>query len=171
LTAFGRAAALNLDYQRAHRVLPFPFHFLNNNQAMNVKPRNYSWREFYEHVIDLTQYSFSPGAIFRRFGATSGMTSRSLNLLRAVSTEGFGRLKYFKEIRARLDTDRQFVPYFEQETAEIPEFYTGLARKDLGFLWEWLPADGMNHDPCAYLKSERSASNLVSAPVTAVARL
>ncbi len=54
LTAFGRAAALNLDYQRAHRVLPFPFHFLNNNQAMNVRPRNYSWRGFYERVIGLT---------------------------------------------------------------------------------------------------------------------
>jgi hypothetical protein len=39
LTAFGRAAALNLDYQRANRVLPFPFHFLNNNQAMNVRNR------------------------------------------------------------------------------------------------------------------------------------
>ena len=59
LTAFGRAAALNLDYQTANRVLPFPFHFLNNNQAMNVRPRNYSWRAFYDHVIDLTRYSFS----------------------------------------------------------------------------------------------------------------
>ena len=43
LSAFGRAAPLNLEYQRAGRVLPFPFHFLNNNQAMNVKPKNYSW--------------------------------------------------------------------------------------------------------------------------------
>lgn len=169
LTAFGRAAALNLDYQRANRVLSFPFHFLNNNQAMNVRPRNYSWSGFYEHVIDLTRYSFSPRAIFRRFGATSGMTSRWLNLLRAVSTEGSGRLKFFRKIRARLDTDRQFAPYFEQETTEIPEFYTDLARRDLGFLWEWLPAGGMKHDPCAYLKSERSATNLVSAPVAAAA--
>ena len=66
LTAFGRAAPLNLDYQRAQRVLPFPFHFLNNNQAMNVRPKNYSWRDFYDHVIDLTGYSFSWRAIFRR---------------------------------------------------------------------------------------------------------
>ena len=44
LTAFGQAAPLNLEYQRAGRVLPFPFHFLNNNQAMNVRPKNYSWR-------------------------------------------------------------------------------------------------------------------------------
>src|SRR5205823_588106 len=63
LTAFGRAASLNLDYQRAERVLPFPFHFLNNNEAMNVRPRNYSWSRFYDRVIDLTRYSFTWRAI------------------------------------------------------------------------------------------------------------
>ena len=26
------------------RVLPFPFHFLNNNHAMNVRPKNYPGR-------------------------------------------------------------------------------------------------------------------------------
>ncbi|MFQ5584515.1 MAG: B12-binding domain-containing radical SAM protein, partial [Calditrichia bacterium] len=31
LSAFGQAAPLNLEYQAADRVLPFPFHFLNNN--------------------------------------------------------------------------------------------------------------------------------------------
>lgn len=170
LTAFGRAAALNLEYQRANRVLPFPFHFLNNNQAMNVKPRNYSWREFYEHVIDLTQYSFTPRAIARRFWGTEGMTSRWLNVVRAVSTEGFGRMKYYKEVRARLDTDRQFSPYFEQETDELPEFYTDLARRDLGQLWSWLPEGSMSHDPYAYLKSVGRATTLVSSSVTASAR-
>ena len=38
LSAFGEAAPLNLELQRAGRVLPFPFHFLNNNHAMNVQP-------------------------------------------------------------------------------------------------------------------------------------
>jgi len=170
LTAFGRAAVLNLEYQRANRVLPFPFHFLNNNQAMNVRPKNYDWRGFYEHVIDLTRYSFSSRAIIRRFLATQGMTSRWLNLVRAVSTEGFGRLKYYREIRTRLDTDRQFSPYFEQETGELPEFYTDLVRRDLGPLWDWLPAGGLSHDPYSYLKSQPSANNLVSVPMRAAAR-
>jgi hypothetical protein len=171
LTAFGRAAALNLDYQRANRVLPFPFHFLNNNQAMNVRPRNYDWRTFYDHVIDLTRYSFSARAIFLRFGSTIGMTSRWLNLLRAVSTEGFGRLKYYKEIRERLDSDRQFSPYFEQESDQLPGFYLGMVRKDLGALWEWLPEGAIEHDPYSYLKSERSATNLVSPPLKPAMRL
>jgi hypothetical protein len=171
LTAFGRAAALNLEYQKANRVLPFPFHFLNNNQAMNVRPRNYEWRNFYEHVIDLTRYSFRPRAILRRFQATEGMTSRWLNVVRAISTEGFGRLKYYKEIRSRLDTDPQFSPYFEQQSNQVPDFYTDMARKDLGQLWRWLPEGGLNHDPYAYLKSERSATGLVTVPLTAAARV
>jgi hypothetical protein len=158
LTAFGRAAPLNLDYQRANRVLPFPFHFLNNNQAMNVRPRNYSWREFYDRVIDLTRYSFSWKAIARRFRATRGLTSRGMNVMRAISTEGFGRLTYHGGIRRRLDEDPQFLPYFEQETTELPRFYWDLVRKDLGHLWEWLPEGALDHDPNAYSKSEQQGA-------------
>jgi hypothetical protein len=155
-TAFGRAAPLNLEYQRDHRVLPFPFHFLNNNGAMNIRPKNYSWRSLYDQVVSLTRYSFSPSAIFRRFGATQGMTSRWLNLLRAVSTEGYGRLNYYREIRRRLDTDAQFEPYFEQETGELPQFYVNAVRRDLGPLWDWLPEGSLHHDPNAYSKAERT---------------
>jgi hypothetical protein len=165
LTAFGRAAALNLDYQSDGRVLPFPFHFLNNNQAMNVRPLNYGWRAFYDLAIELTRYSFSARSIVRRFRATQGITSRWLNFVRAVSTEGFGRLKYFQEIRARLDVDEQFSPYFEQESDELPEFYADMVRADLGALWDWLPAEGLNHDPYAYLKAERGATKLITVPV------
>ncbi len=170
LTAFGRAAALNLDYQMANRVLPFPFHFLNNNQAMNVKPRNYDWQAFYDRVIDLMKYTFSTRAIARRFCSTGGMTSRWLNLVRSISTEGFGRLKYYTEIRRRLETDRQFAPYFAQESDKLPEFYSDLVRADMGTLWSWLPAGGLDHDPYSYLKSERSATQLVGAPLKSVAQ-
>jgi hypothetical protein len=156
LTAFGRAAPLNLDYQRAGRVLPFPFHFLNNNHAMNVRPRNYSWSDFYDRVIDLTRYSFSWKAIGRRFLATRGVMARSMNAVRAVSTEGFGRLSYYKEIRRRLDQDPEFLPYFEQQTNALPRFYLDLVRKDLGPLWEWLPEGALDHDPNAYSKSEQA---------------
>jgi len=158
LTAFGRAAEQNLDYQRANRVLPFPFHFLNNNQAMNVRPKNYSWIDFYGHVIDLTAYSFSARAIFQRFRATAGVTSRWMNLVRAVSSEGFGRIRYHKEIRDRLGADREFRPYFEQESPRLPAFYVNMVRKDLGPLWKWLPAGGLDHDPCGYLRSEERSS-------------
>lgn len=153
LSAFGQAAPLNLEYQRANRVLPFPFHFLNNNQAMNVRPKNYSWPDLYDQVIDLVKYTYSWRAIFNRYKATEATIPRWMNVVRAVSSEGFGRIKYHSQVRRRLDTDRQFRRYFEQETTELPQFYRDLARKELGPLWEWLPAGAMDHDPNAYLKS------------------
>jgi hypothetical protein len=153
LSAFGQAAPLNLEYQRANRVLAFPFQFLNNNQAMNVKPKNYSWPDFYDHVIDLVKYTYSWRAIFNRYRATKAMIPRWMNVVRAVSSEGFGRIKHHTEVRRRLDTDRQFRRYFEQETTDLPQFYKDLARNELGPLVEWLPAGAMDHDPNAYLKS------------------
>ena len=154
LTAFGQAAPLNLEFQRAGRVLPFPFHFLNNNHAMNVKPKHYSWPEFYDHLIDLTTHTFSWPAIFNRFKANRGMISRSMNVLRAVSSEGFGRIKYHTEMRRRLEADRQVRRYFDQETTELPQFFVDQVRKDLGSLWDWLPQGALYHDQNAYLALE-----------------
>ena len=162
LSAFGQAAPLNLEYQRANRVLPFPFQFLNNNQAMNVKPKNYSWPEFYKHVIDLTGYTYSKRAIINRWRATRGMIPRWMNVVRAMSSEGFGRIKYHTEVRRRLNADPPFRRYFEQETTELPQFYADLARKDLGPLWHWLPEGAMQHDPNAYLNSISRGSGVVS---------
>jgi len=161
LSAFGQAAPLNLEYQRANRLLPFPFHFLNNNQAMNVKPKNYSWPEFYERVIDLVKYTYSWRAIFNRYRAAKGIIPRWMNVVRAVSSEGFGRIKYHTEVRRRLDTDLQFRGYFEQETTKLQESYVDLARKDLGPLWQWSPAGAMDHDPNAYLKSVEKESAIL----------
>ena len=160
LTAFGQAAPLNLELQRAGRILPFPFHFLNNNHAMNVKPKHYSWPEFYDHLIDLTKHTFSWSAILNRFKANRGTIARSMNVLRAVSSEGFGRIKYHTELRRRLDTDRQVRRYFEGETTELPQFYVDQVRKDLGTLWEWLPHGALYHDQNAYLASEKEQSRI-----------
>jgi hypothetical protein len=156
LSAFGRAAPLNLQYQRANRVLPFPFHFLDNNHAMNVKPKNYSWRDFYDHVIGLTEYTFSWRAVAARFRAGRMMIPRFMNVVRAVSSEGSGRLRWYAQVRRRLDTDRGLRRYFEQETDELPDFYRHHVRSDLGPLWHWLPAGALDHDANAYRKAEES---------------
>ena len=105
LSAFGQAAPLNLEYQRAGRVVPFPFTFLNNNHAMNVRPKNYCWPEFYDQVVDLSRYSFSWRAIGRRLGATEGMIPKWMNVVRAMSSEGWGRIEYHATIRRLLDED------------------------------------------------------------------
>ncbi len=156
LSAFGQAAPLNLEYQQDDRVIPFPFHFLNNNHAMNVKPKNYTWPEFYDQVIDLTAHSYSWSTIARRFRATTLRIPRWLNFVRAVSSEGFGRLKFYREVRRLLEEDRAFRAYFERETTELPAFYMNRLKNDLGELWEWLPEGAIYHDHRAYLKTEQA---------------
>lgn len=154
LTAFGQAAPLNLTYQRAGRVLPFPFHFLNNNHAMNVRPQNYTWSTFYDHLVDLTRDSFSWKRIGRRFNANRGSIPKWMNVMRAISSEGLGRVRYHSTIRGLLDRDHTVRNFFEGESPTVPRFYQDRVRHDLGSLWGALPAGALEHDPNAYLKAQ-----------------
>lgn len=155
LSAFGEAAPLNLQYQEAGRVLPFPFHFLNNHLAMNVKPKNYEWVDFYDKVIALTAYTFSPRAILRRLAAAKNTTTRWMNLMRAISSEGYGRLRFYRQVRKRLVEDKTCRRYFEGESQELPSFYRDIIRRDLGAWWGWLPEGALEHNHQAYLHKSR----------------
>jgi hypothetical protein len=166
LSAFGQAAPLNLSLQRDARVLPFPFHFLDNHHAMNVRPKNYTWAELYDHVIDLRKYSFSWRSLGRRLAANEGVLTRTLNFVRGVSSEGFGRIRHDTTVRGLLDTDRGMRRFFDGETPSVPAFYTDQVRRDLGPLWDLLPAGAMDHDPNAYLKAQ---SSVAAAPALAAA--
>jgi hypothetical protein len=158
LTAFGSNAPLNLQYQREGRIVAFPFHFLNNSGAMNVRPKNYQWTEFYNLMIDLYQHAHSKRAIFNRMKATSATVPKLMNIFRSVSYEGWGRLKYFQDVRRRLDEDRSFRNFFDGETDVLPSFYVDRIKKDMGPLWDWLPEGAMTHDSYAYLNAETSAA-------------
>jgi hypothetical protein len=162
LSAFGRAAPVNLDYQRAGRVLPFPFHFLNNNHAMNVRPRNYAWPEFYDRLVDLCRYSFSGQAILRRIPATEKMIPKWMNVVRAVSSEGWGRIRYHSMLRRLLDTDRPLRAFFEGESEVLPEFYVERVRRELGPFYEYLPDGALMHDQEAYLKTHTAGAQLTT---------
>ena len=169
LSAFGEAVPQNIGLQRDGRILGFPFYFLDNNKSMNVRPLNYEWPEFYDHLIDLMQYSFSPRALVRRFGATKGGLSKFMNLVRAGSSEGYYRLQYHKRLRARMDSDPGLLSYLNQETETLPAFYTDTIKRSLGEFHQFLPAGGMVHDQNAYLKNtEREAGIEVSLDKIAV---
>ena len=146
LTTFGVSAPLDVELQKADRVLPVPFHFLNNNRATNVLPKNYSMSSLYDHVIDLRRYSFSKRAIRRRLQANQGFLTRSLNFVRAVSSEGLGRVRYDSAVRRLLDTDRTAKTFFDGETAALPDFFRNQIRMDLADMWEWLPVGALSHD-------------------------
>jgi hypothetical protein len=154
LSAFGRAAPLNLELQRAGRVLPFPHHFLNNNLAMNVRPKHYDWPTFYDRVVDLTEYAFSWRAVRRRFAANRELIPRAMNVVRALSSEGAGRLRYYRTIRHLLNTDPSVRSFFVGESTTLPEFYVNRVRRDLGPFWSHLPDEALMHDPNAYLNTE-----------------
>jgi hypothetical protein len=163
LTAYGRAAPMNLEYQRAGRVLPFPFHFLNNCHAMNVRPKNYSLTTFYDHLIALTDYSFSWRAIARRVPATRTIIPKWMNVLRATSSEGFGRLRYHRTIRRLLDTDRWVRAFMEGESEVLPEFFAARIRRDLGPAYQFLPEGALVHDQNAYLHATAATAGEGSA--------
>ena len=167
LTAFGEAAPLNLQYQQAGRVLPFPFHFLNNHLAMNVKPQNYEWVDFYDKVIGLTEYSFSKQAIYRRLKSTPNFTSRWMNFMRAISSEGYGRIRFFRQVREQLINDRGFRDYFEGESTILPSFYSDLIKRDLGIWYQWLPQGAIHHDTNAYLNKSAAKKKIVSTKIMA----
>jgi len=160
LSAFGQAAPLNLELQRAGRVLPFPFHFLDASQAMNVRPEHYTWPAFYDHLLDLERYAFSWPRITRRFGVNRGTLPKWMNVVRALSSERFGRVAHHAHVRRLLDTDASVRRFLDGETTTIPHFYLDRIRRDLGPLWDALPAGGLYHDQNAYLKR-----HLASAPV------
>ncbi|HYH79790.1 MAG TPA: radical SAM protein [Longimicrobium sp.] len=165
LSAFGRNATLNLDYQRADRVLPVPFHFLDLVQAMNVRPKNYTWPQFYDHVIDTFDYSFSPRALARRLKTNRRSYICWEQLFRGVSSERRNRMAYHIKMRRWMD-DPGFRSFFEGESREVPAVLTDQIRQHLGPLWEWLPKSALQHDPNAYLNSGMMAQ-LPVIPITA----
>ncbi len=154
-TAFGQAAPMNMELQRTGRVLPIPFHFLDNKHAMNIRPKHYAWPEFYDRVLDLTEYALSWPRLIRRFHANRGLGTKFLNIVRAAPAS---RLKWDKKIRALLDTDLTVRGFFEGEATALPQMYENRIRKNLGPLWPALPSGALHHDQNAYLNSTPSAS-------------
>ena len=152
LSAFGRNAVLNLEYQKAGRVLPVPFHFLDLVQCMNVKPKNYTWPEFYDHVIATFDYAFSARALVKRLAKNRRSYICWEQFFRGISSERNNRNAYHRKMRRWMDEPR-FRAFFEGETTELPAVLTDQVRTHLGHLWEWLPKEALHHDPEAYLHS------------------
>ncbi len=154
-TCYGRASPLNLELQRAGRVNAMPFHFLDSNHGMNIRPLNYDWADFYDLVADVTRHALGRRGIWRRFRANEGVTARLFNLFRGATT---GRPKYQAAMAHRLRTDPQMRAFFDGETAVIPAFFEARVRADLGPLWAALPPGALDHDPNAYRNGEVAAA-------------
>ena len=86
------------------------------------------------------------------------MIPRWMNVVRAVSSEGFRRLKYCTDVRRRLNADGHVRRYFEHETTERPAFSLDQVRHDLGALWQCLSADACPTTPTPISKSAEGQS-------------
>jgi len=160
LTSYGQAAPLNLDLQRAGRVLPFPHHLLDSTHAMNVRPLHYGWMEFFEHAASVTRHGRSLPSTLRRLWANGLGVAGRLNFIRATSSN---RVKYQAKILDLLRNDRSVLDFFEGRTQELPAFFKARIQHQLGPLWEALPAGALYHDQNAYLASQ-SAQEVESRP-------
>jgi hypothetical protein len=89
--------------------------------------------------------------MMKRLKANGVSIPGALNLVRAMSTELSGRVKYYSKVRAHLDRDMGFRAYFEQESHDLPGFYLDHMKRDLASFWPWLPEEAVHHDPYAYL--------------------
>lgn len=158
-TSYGRAATISLDLEASGRVNRVPFHFLNSTRAMNIRPKNYGWAEFFGHVADLVGDAHSPARIAARFRAASGLLPRSFGVLRSVSNN---KPKYYRRMAEALQPGGALRSFFDGESETIPALFTDTIKKDLGPLWAELPEGALAHDHLAYSKS--AAAKAVSFP-------
>ena len=159
LTAFGASAPLSRQYIRDDRLLDLPFQFLDGYSGINVKTKNYTHAELFEHMTDLMEYTVSPGMVWRRFRANRSALARYGNLLRARSKErnagaGQGMVDHYREMHQRLRDDPEFIAFFAGETTRPPDYYVRKIQEALGPLVEHLPAKVL-----AYLRSGEAAPN------------
>jgi len=163
LTSYGRSVPLNLTYQRDERLIHSPFHLMNNDKIMNVKPLNYEWPEFYKKLLSLFEHTFSKKAVANRFISNKGFPIKMMNFFRA-NTQGKRHIQYYKDVIDLLENDTKFRAFYEGESSEIPDYFKNMITENLGPLAEWLPEGAMNHDPYAYLKSVESDTNKLYQP-------
>lgn len=153
-TSYGRASPLNLELQRAGRVNAMAFHFLDSNHGMNIRPLNYAWPDFYDRVADVTRHALGARGVWRRLAANRPGVAGLFNWFRGITT---GRPRYQAAMAAMLRTDPQMRAYFDGESRDLPDFFRVRIRRDLGVLYDALPANALEHDPYAYLNGEMAA--------------
>jgi hypothetical protein len=90
--------------------------------------------------------------------ATKDVIPKWMNVVRAVSSEGYGRIRYQGEVLRRLQEEPAFRDFYEQRTDVLPSFFEDQVRKALGYLWDSLPEGALRHDPNAYLKEQGTPS-------------
>ena len=143
-TSYGNSAPLDRQLQSEGRVLDLPFPFLDAQSAINIKLKNYTYTEFFDHYIDLIRYSFLPRVTWRRFKRNNHSLfslPRWIYLLRSKGALGKGRAAYYARFRQQLSTDRELQAFYAGETTAVPSFFSRKIKADMGPFYDHLPGD------------------------------
>jgi hypothetical protein len=119
---------------------------------MNVRPKHYSWTEFYDYNIDLGEYLFSNKMLWRRFTAVHSTGTRIEQLSRGFSTGKKRLLRNLRDQRSWFQNP-MMAAYLKGQSDTVPELFSSRIESNLGWLWPWLPEGAITHDPNAALKS------------------
>jgi hypothetical protein len=163
LSVYGQGVRNNINYEFEDRIIPFPFHLMRSVHTLNIIPKNYTWEAFYEHFIDLLNYSFSSRSMYRRFKANKMAAPRWITLLLSLTIGGSGKIRSLSAILKNLQREPEFRSFVKRETNKIPQFMIETVRKDLGPLWEWLPNKSLSYssDILSNPLNKKSAESLI----------
>jgi hypothetical protein len=140
-TAFGGSAPLFKQLRARGRVIPTPYPLLDGHSGPNVVLKNYTPNDFYDQVIDLMRFSFSPKRILKRFRANKTASVRWVNSLRGIGADGWGHLRHHREVRREMDVDRDLTSFLRGECGRVPAIFLRKIRRDLRMLPDALPDD------------------------------
>jgi hypothetical protein len=154
-------APLSDSLKQEKRTTYVPYPLLDNNFAFNVKLKNYGPLEFYDRLIDLMEHSWSLKALARRFMANPHWLVKGLNLGRGF-TEGKGRLRHHKIMRARLANDRDFLRFVAGDRELPPAFFFEAIRQQAGRYAELLPRELLT--PAGFVASVKRPAESAGLP-------
>lgn len=144
ITAYGHSAPLSSQYLADDRVIDVPFRFLGGHDTINVRLKNYACAEFYDYLIDLAQYAFSPPKLWARFKVNQHAPSRWMLLFRSLFGERRGHRNRLAA-RHHLATDPEFQAFYAGDTTKPPAHYLRRIKSGLGPFFDYLPARTLHY--------------------------
>ena len=107
--------------------MPFAFYYM---PYLVTTLKNYDPITYYEKMVEMSTFAFSPKMLKRRIKSTSNWRIKTVHIARNQSEKEFNQ-RYHKILNL-LRSDAQFREFHEGKSAKLPEFYHNIYEKRLG---------------------------------------
>lgn len=118
---------------------------LRSTYVLNVVPKHYTWEALYGHYLDVLKHCFSLRAMSRRFHANPLAVPRWVTLLLSLTIGGQGKIRSLTRMLEQLRREPEFRSLVTRASNRVPAFMVDQVRRDLGPLWDWLPAKSLSY--------------------------